>query len=153
MSLNIIHYPDAPLLPPDVEEDARNQIYNNISPTLESEIRNGKFKLFRLYEIKPGLTLDFLREHFGHNLSYRIQTQVAGVQPIHIDPIRTFAINYYLDLGGSNCITHFYNSCTDTVPLESHRIESHKWYKLNVTVPHHVVGITTTRVAITVCDW
>jgi len=144
------YYMDIPRLSKEIEEDALSQISDDNLLTFRSGTNIGK--LFKMYFIKPGLTRDFLIQHFGNNLKFRIQTQVNGWQPPHIDGSRTYAINYYLNLGGENCITHFYKNLDDTDPTESHRIVERAWCRLNVSVPHHVVGIAGIRIALTVCD-
>lgn len=149
MSLNF-YYMDIPRLSKEIETDALSQISDDNILTFRPDTNIGK--LFKMYFIKPGITRDFLIEHFGTNLKFRIQTQTQGWQPPHIDGSRTYAINYYFNLGGQNCITNFYKELSDKIPIESHRIEERSWCRLNVSTPHHVVGITDIRVALTVCD-
>lgn len=144
------YYMDIPRLSKEIEEDALNQITDNNLLIFKAGTNIGK--LFKMYFIKPGITRDFLTKYFGNNLKFRIQTQIDGWQPPHIDGSRTYAINYYFNLGGQNCITNFYNEISDKVPIESHRIVERAWCRLNVSVPHHVIGINSIRVALTVCD-
>lgn len=143
-------YITAPPLPFEIKTDAIKQICLDNQLKFKQESNIGQ--LFKMYHIKSGITKDFLIDTFGSNFFFRIQTQLAGYQPPHIDPSRTFAINYYLDLGGVASFTHFYKSCNDLDPIESHHIQAERWCKLDVTTPHNVIGITGIRIAITVCD-
>ena len=143
-------YLDLPALSEEIERDTLNQIRSDNLLTFRRESNIGS--LFKMYHIREGLTRSFLEHNFGSKLFFRIQTQISGHQPIHRDPSRTFAINYYLDLGGDNCVTNFYKEVYDTIPTESHQIKLRSWCRLNVTTPHNVTGITGTRIAITICD-
>lgn len=137
-----------------INEDIENTVFDFIREDNQLFFRKESYigKLFRMYYIKPGPLLELLHCQFGPDLKFRIQTQTSGYQPVHIDPSRTFAINYYLDLGGENCLTNFYPTIDAKTPTESYKIKSKSWCRLNVKTPHNVVGITGTRIAITVCD-
>jgi len=137
-----------------IDEAIENSVFDMIREDNQLLFRKESHigSLFKMYYIKSSPLLDLLHLQFGKDLKFRIQTQTTGYQPIHIDPSRTFAINYYLDLGGENCFTHFYPTVTSTIPLESVKIKSKSWCRLNVKTAHNVVGITGTRIAITVCD-
>jgi len=58
----------------------------------------------------------------------------------HNDEVRQAGINYYIDLGGDNVITKFYNP--DPVDYVA---ESNTWYLFNGSVEHEVIGVTSTR--------
>jgi len=59
----------------------------------------------------------------------------------HKDVIRTCGINYYVDLGGDNVITSFYNpNKTD------YHAQKDTWYLFNASKEHEVSNITSTRV-------
>ena len=58
----------------------------------------------------------------------------------HRDLGRTVAYNYLLDAGGENIITEFYDNQFDNVATMSIVMPLHKWYRLNVSLPHMVLA-------------
>jgi hypothetical protein len=69
--------------------------------------------------------------------------------PIHIDYGRKYAFNYFIDTGGDNIWTHWYDS--DRNKIESHRIEPFRWHII-ATNPelHSADGIEIGRKRISV---
>lgn len=45
--------------------------------------------------------------------------------PIHIDYGRKYAFNYFIDLGGDDVYTHWYDA--DKNKIESHKVELNRW--------------------------
>jgi hypothetical protein len=80
--------------------------------------------------------------------------------PIHCDRVRTIAINYYIDLGGSNVETSFYNEYNDPSdivggyvlpyskhkPISKYQTDKDTWYFFNTKQYHSVENIETTRI-------
>ena len=84
-------------------------------------------------------------------------TQLA-CQPPHIDRGRTLAINYYIELGGNDVSTWYYNTVnnvksnvsqnylyTEVDPVGQYIFEKNKWYAYEVSQCHSVENIKTTR--------
>jgi len=69
--------------------------------------------------------------------------------PIHIDVDREIIYNYLLKTGGDKVETVWYD---DDKITETYRIQipQHTWHSLDVSTNHTVLGITDTRIAITV---
>ena len=78
--------------------------------------------------------------------------------PPHIDRKRALAINYYIELGGNNVTTRYYDAFSDTksdvaqnylyteVNLVSQYVfEKNRWYAYAVNQCHSVENIDTTR--------
>ena len=55
--------------------------------------------------------------------------------PIHIDYGRKYAFNYFLDTGGDNVWTHWYDA--DKNIIESHRAEPFRWHMIAVNPELH----------------
>jgi hypothetical protein len=55
--------------------------------------------------------------------------------PIHIDYGRKYAFNYFLDLGGDDVWTHWYDD--DKNKIESHRVEACRWHIIAVNPELH----------------
>lgn len=87
------------------------------------------------------------------------KTQYA-VQPPHIDRGRALAINYYVELGGDNITTTFYDCVEDSSPTESKNFtyseinnkklgsvifSNRHWYAFDVCRCHSIENIQTTR--------
>ena len=94
-----------------------------------------------------------------------IMKNVAGdtaCLPPHCDRARYTAINYYIELGGSNVVTNFYNyHRPDNDLTEAKNIlynelelehqycfEQQQWYAYNVQQCHSVENVETTRIAL-----
>jgi hypothetical protein len=78
----------------------------------------------------------------------RYQVMNTGF-PIHTDKYsRRVAINYLLELGGSNVLTQVYDGNNEV--LESQRIDLHRWHYLIAELPHNATPIETPRAAISV---
>jgi hypothetical protein len=85
-------------------------------------------------------------------------------QPPHIDRRRALAINYYIDLGGDQVTTSFYDfndevhpdassnfQYTDFKKLGHCVFEKNQWYAYNVSQCHSVENITGTRYFLSIC--
>jgi hypothetical protein len=83
-----------------------------------------------------------------------------GCTPPHCDRARNIAINYYIDLGGENVLTNFYNNIRSVEKLssstnfkyneidlvDSNRLVENTWYMFNVQQCHSVENIETLRI-------
>lgn len=58
----------------------------------------------------------------------------------HRDLGRVTAYNYVIDPGGVDVATAFYDNNNEELMTESTVFETEKWYKLNVGLPHMVLG-------------
>lgn len=85
-------------------------------------------------------------------------TAETACQPPHIDRYRALAINYYIELGGDNVQTSFYdiesttqedqarNFQYDQVKKIGHCIfDKNTWYAYNVSQCHSIENLATTR--------
>jgi len=85
-------------------------------------------------------------------------------QPPHIDRQRALAINYYIDLGGEQVTTSFYDFNDEVQPDASSNFqytdykklghcvfEKNRWYAYNVSQCHSVENITGTRYFLSIC--
>lgn len=127
---------------------AVNHTYDLI-PTLDQEIKN----LYSEYFNEPIIPMIGVQRNVG---------KVLGCTPPHCDRARNLAINYYIDLGGENVTTNFYNYQRtdsdrtaaenlryDQVELvESHQLTTDTWYAFNVQQCHSVENIETLRIFI-----
>jgi hypothetical protein len=95
-----------------------------------------------VYTLSEGLELD------PTFIYVRYQVMNTGF-PIHTDKYsRRVAINYLLELGGSNVLTQVYDWNNEV--LESQRIDLHRWHYLIAELPHNATPIETPRAAISV---
>ena len=85
-------------------------------------------------------------------------------QPPHVDRRRALAINYYIELGGDNVVTSFYDFSGTVYPDASANFqysdfekighcvfEKNHWYAYNVSQCHSVENITGTRYFLSIC--
>lgn len=85
--------------------------------------------------------------------------KVSACLPPHIDRARALAINYYLELGGDNVTTAFYNISKPTDVNSAHNVTyqeagspqetyvfSKNWYAYNVNRCHSVENVTNKRI-------
>jgi hypothetical protein len=110
-----------------------------------------------------------VQAEFGHLFEHEIKGMMAifknthvthSTIPPHIDRRKSMAINYYLDLGGSNVQTCFYEpvSAIDLDQAQhftykevekqcvgSIKFENNRWYAFNVNRCHSIENITGTR--------
>lgn len=120
------------------------------------------------YELVPSIN-ELVREAYGEFFKEPIHAMI-GVQrnvtdqlacsPPHCDRGRHVAINYYIDLGGQNVTTCFYNyHRDDTNPAEainltqssvqkisSHLLVNDSWYVFDAQQCHAVENIETLRI-------
>jgi hypothetical protein len=106
--------------------------------------------------------VEFTHKIFDFPHVSTIQVIKPGL-PIHIDFGRTEAYNFIIDTGGDKVETCFYhpddfyfNENNKLRPnnskyreIERDCIPSMTWHKLDVSIPHNVIGIETTRISIT----
>jgi hypothetical protein len=120
-----------------------------------------------LFALAPTLT-DQLRVEYSRFFTTSIHAVVGimknsnstqlACQPPHIDRGRTLAINYYIELGGNNVSTWYYNTVnhvksntsqnylyTEVDPVGQYIFEKNKWYAYEVSRCHSVEDIETTR--------
>lgn len=107
---------------------------------------------YTAHEIIDQTVLKQIQEMFHYGPEFgRFHTNVQIINPnfnsyIHWDP-REYAINYILNLGGSNVITTFYDA--EENPVESAVLPLETWHILNVQQLHAVHNIESERIAIT----
>lgn len=86
--------------------------------------------------------------------------------PPHSHTVRTLAINFYIDLGGSQARTYFYNRVNNTgdpiekygnwylredvKPLSYFVADYNNWYVFPTWMPHSVENINSTRILLTI---
>jgi hypothetical protein len=125
------------------DEDLIKSVYDSLK---ENPFFN--FSNYFLYTCNP-LLVKFLQSQFiSNNFKYGIQRISAG-QSIHIDYKRTTAFNFILETGGTNVATCFWSDLAGSKLLQSVVIGKQKWHKLNVTIPHSVINLTSDRISIT----
>lgn len=87
------------------------------------------FKYFKHYS--QNLMMPFIHvSHHNPNLDRGPESH-----PIHIDYGRKYAFNYFIDLGGNNVWTHWYDK--DKNKIESHKIEPFRWHIISVNPEFH----------------
>lgn len=110
---------------------------------------------------------DLYQQYFPQHtltVAFGIMTNVATVpacMPPHTDRARGLAINYYLQLGGSEVNTVFYTATAGTKPCEAtnylytevgavvdRKIFQQDWYAYNVNQAHSVENISGTRLVL-----
>jgi hypothetical protein len=132
-------------IPQDLIDDLDTiKTYVNAFPYKEVE------HIYASYVAPEKLTA-FIQNQFDTPVMVRYQVISEDLE-VHIDHgTDDYKLNYLVHLGGDNVITRWWNSeQSDATMLHSEVFESHKWYKLNVAIPHDVVGIISPRVSIVV---
>jgi hypothetical protein len=88
--------------------------------------------------------------------------KVPGCLPPHCDRIRAVGLGYFLEVGGDNVKTVFYDRKETIVgvtprilyseinPVEQHVFKQGSWYGYNVDCYHSVEGIESTRLMVAV---
>lgn len=89
-----------------------------------------------------------------------IKSVPACITP-HIDSRRSWAMNYYIDLGGDHVVTSFYDAINSADPTQGQQytydqvkkineyvFEANQWYAFNANQCHSVENIQTTRLAL-----
>lgn len=117
--------------------------YKNVSPVKGYD----RFESWRIEDKKFAA---WAKLHFPDSNRYSYQAVRNGLKT-HVDFYRREVYNYILDPGGKNVYTVFYDE-THTKEIYRIKIPSRTWHKLNVKVPHNVIGITATRLAITIFE-
>jgi len=110
----------------------------------------GESKDYTIHDCQHDLK-EYLKPMFFDYTNFNYQVLNNGV-PIHIDIGRNRAINYIIDPGGNNVSTRWYRSesSDDSDILFDIVLPANKWHELKVDEPHNVIGVETTRYAITV---
>lgn len=145
---------------PTLTQDLVDEVYWSINHCKNVFIdpNHKSYKQFLVsYKLKD-FTSSFVKEdHFAS-----IQVINEGL-PIHIDFYRQEAFNYIIEQGGDNTTTRFYDlndfnkvgnklqqKNTNIESIEQVVIPKHQWHKLDVTVPHNVTDIETTRISLSI---
>ena len=107
---------------------------------------------------------DIYSSYFGDTFDtyigvLRNVNNIPASMPAHYDYYRHIAINYYIDLGGNNVTTCFYDKSRNTdmedskffTPNEinlqkSYYLQVNNWYSYSVQQCHSVENIETTRI-------
>mgnify|MGYP007072273259 FL=1 len=128
------------------------QIPDEIVNLTEDEIRkipnkfNGvKATKYSLHTATKELE-DFLRPYFDNDVNIAFQL-ITDELPIHKDYGRTNCYNYILKSGG-DVSTVWYDD--DLKEIDRVTFPTHIWHNINVDKFHNVVGVDSTRIAISV---
>jgi hypothetical protein len=128
----------------ELEGDALRIAY--IHPRVQKWLyENIIFKHFTYFT--PGLMLPFL--HVSKHLPYLSLGPES--HPMHTDYGRKYAFNYFIDQGGDDVWTNWYDNTTDKNIIESHKIEPFRWHVIAVNPElHGVDGIDPDRYRISI---
>ena len=128
------------------------QIPNELINITEEEIRkipnkfNGvKATKYSLHDVTKELD-NFIRPYFTNdvNIAYQLITDEL---PIHKDYGRTNCYNYIINTGGDVSTVWYDNNLQE---IERVVFPTHTWHNINVETFHNVIGINSTRIAISV---
>ena len=94
--------------------------------------------------------VEYLSQYFDHPITVRYQV-IRRELPVHIDKtVQDTKLNYIIDPAG-DVKTQWWTTADETKELvEEHVLETGKWYKLNIKVPHSITSLLRERVSITV---
>jgi hypothetical protein len=128
------------------------QIPNELINITEEEIRkipnkfNGvKATKYSLHDVTKELD-NFLRPYFNNdvNIAYQLITDEL---PIHKDYGRTNCYNYIINTGGDVSTVWYDDNLQE---IERVVFPTYTWHNINVETFHNVIGIDSTRIAISV---
>ena len=138
-----------------------DKFHNN---TINSPLQLGGYIV---ESISQQMTLEFQKFFPKHTLHAFISimkntANTIASAPPHTDRGRSLAINYFIELGGDNVETVFYNyhlplkeTASNMLYSETNGIEykvkfTHGWYAFNVTQCHSVENLKTTRIFVAI---
>lgn len=128
------------------------QIPNDLINITEEEIRkipnkfNGvKATKYSLHNVTKELD-NFLRPHFNNDVNINYQL-ITDELPIHKDYGRTNCYNYIIKTGGDVSTVWYDDNLQE---IERVVFPTHTWHNINVETFHNVIGIDSTRIAISV---
>ena len=128
------------------------QIPKDLIDITEEEIRkipnkfNGiKATKYSLHTVTKELE-DFLTPYFDNDVNIAFQL-ITDELPIHKDFGRSNCYNYIIKSGG-DVSTVWYND--DIKEIDRITFPTHIWHNINVETFHNIVGVTSTRIAISV---
>ena len=118
---------------------------NNIVTALSKK----EFQSFFKREIHPTI-----------GVIHNVDTSTTASYPPHTDRVRTLSINYYIELGGDNVTTVFYDKqdpindlaggnvlpYNEVVEQTKYMFDTNTWYLLNSRKFHSVENIKTSRI-------
>ena len=128
------------------------QIPNDLINITEEEIRKipNKFNGVRatkysLHDVTKELD-NFIRPYFNNdvNIAYQLITDEL---PIHKDYGRTNCYNYIINTGGDVSTVWYDDNLQE---IERVVFPTHVWHNINVETFHNVIGLDSTRIAISV---
>jgi hypothetical protein len=128
------------------------QIPNDLINITEEEIRkipnkfNGvKATKYSLHDVTKELD-NFIRPYFTDdvNIAYQLITDEL---PIHKDYGRTNCYNYIINTGGDVSTVWYDDNLQE---IERVVFPTHIWHNINVETFHNVIGLDSTRIAISV---
>jgi hypothetical protein len=128
------------------------QIPNDLINITEEEIRkipnkfNGvKATKYSLHDVTKELD-NFIRPYFNNdvNIAYQLITDEL---PIHKDYGRTNCYNYIINTGGDVSTVWYDDNLQE---IERVVFPTHIWHNINVETFHNVIGLDSTRIAISV---
>lgn len=128
------------------------QIPNDLINITEEEIRKipNKFNGVRatkysLHDVTKELD-NFIRPYFNNdvNIAYQLITDEL---PIHKDYGRTNCYNYIINTGGDVSTVWYDDNLQE---IERVVFPTHIWHNINVETFHNVIGLDSTRIAISV---
>jgi hypothetical protein len=91
------------------------------------------------------LVQEWCKKHISPDMYWGIQI-ITGTMPKHSDIGTTVKFNYILRTGGDHVLTGFYDG--DKL-IETVNFSPYTWYLMDVSIPHSVVGVESTRISIT----
>lgn len=110
------------------------------------------YQQFRQFKINNADLAAYLQPNFKFDITDRMFYQIirSGIAT-HIDTGRVIIYNYLLDTGGDNVYTVWFE---DDQVTEQYKIKlpAFTWHSLDVSIPHTVTGIETTRIAISIFE-
>jgi hypothetical protein len=89
---------------------------------------------------------EFLRPYFDNSVNIAFQL-ITDDLPVHKDYGRTSCYNYIIESGG-DVSTVWYND--NLKEIDRVNFSTHVWHKINVETFHNVIGINSTRIAVSV---
>ena len=130
---------------PAVPEELISSIESIIS-TKPAETVLTSSKYFETRNVSSYLH-DWANDVFKRKLFVKYQIVKPNI-PIHKDVGRKVAFNYLIELGGSDAKTCFFDDSKKLLYAE--KIPLKTWHQMRTDVYHTVIGIKTTRLAISV---
>ena len=132
--------PKIPEIPSELIDITENEIRK--IPNIFNGVTAKKYSLHAVTkELK-----NFLKPYFNSNVNIAFQL-ITGELPVHKDYGRTNCYNYIIKTGG-DVDTVWYDN--DLKEIERVNFSAYRWHNINVETFHNVIGVDSTRIAISV---